>query len=384
MKPGLRVIVMGAAVAALLGCDSGRSEPTTLQQAVDDIVAPHIALGANVGIVVGVSQSGQRSTFAYGERRLGSGEPLTADTVFEIGSVTKAFTAVALAQMHLRGELGLEDPLQDFLPPGVRVPTRGDGVITLRHLANHSSGLPRQPTNMDTDQDDPYAGYTEARMFEFLNGYALPRDPGSGFEYSNAGYGLLGYALGARHGTDFETVLRARVLDPLGLTHTSLTLTDAQRARLAQGYHGNRAVEPLRMEDITQGGGGLKSDLNDMLTFLDAAMGVGPSPLEEAMKLTQEQTFGSFDTVYFQVDGVGLGWNLDVQDGAPLVFKNGGNIGFTAFIGFDRERQQGVVVLANSSLNPDAFTTFIGLEVLKALRAAPGTWAASNRCCRGG
>ncbi|RKH64689.1 serine hydrolase domain-containing protein [Corallococcus llansteffanensis] len=368
MRPGLRTFAAWVAVAALLGCDGGRPAPTTLAEAVDDIVAPHVALGANVGIVVGVSQAGQRSTFSYGERRLGTGEPLTADTIFEIGSVTKAFTAVALAQMHLRGELGLDDPLQDFLPPGVRVPTRGEGVITLRHLANHTSGLPRQPTNMDTDRDDPYAGYTEERMFGFLGGYALPREPGREFEYSNAGYGLLGYALGARHGTDFETALRARVLDPLGLTHTSVTLTEAQRARLAQGYHGNRAVEPLRMEGITQGGGALKSDLDDMLTFLDAAMGVGPSPLEDAMRLTQEQTFGSFDTVYFQVDGVGLGWNLDVQDGAPIVFKNGGNIGFTAFIGFDRERQHGVVVLANSSLNPDAFTTFIGLEVLKKLR----------------
>jgi len=145
-----------------------------------------------IGIVVGVIEPDGRRIVAYGSAGADAARPLDGDTLFEIGSITKVFTALLLADMASNGELDLDDPVENLLPRGVDVPERGGRSITLRELAMHHSGLPRLPTNMHpAEPDNPFADYTIEQLYAFLSEYELPRDIGARYEYSNVGFGLL-------------------------------------------------------------------------------------------------------------------------------------------------------------------------------------------------
>ncbi|MGK9170574.1 serine hydrolase [Inquilinus limosus] len=298
-----------------------------------------------VGIVVGViGQEGQRIV-SYG--RLDRDDPRVpdGDTVFEIGSVAKVFTALLLAEMARRGEVALDDPVAQHLPVGVRVPKRGR-AITLQELATHTSGLPRMPENFaPRDPRDPYADYTPAQLYDFLSGYRLPRDVGAEFEYSNLGAGLLGRALAHRAGTDYETLVRTRIADPLGLRSTAIVLPPELQARLAPGHDAALETVPNWYSPTLAGAGALRSTANDLLTVLGAAMGYDDSPLRPAM---DDMLAVRRDTGH-PGDAVALGWMVKSRGEDELVWHNGGTGGYRSFVGFLRKARIGVVALSNTS-----------------------------------
>lgn len=347
-------------------CKPKVPEPATMQEAVDHIVEPHIALGADVGIIVGIIKNGEKTIYSYGEKEPGSREKISAQSVLEIASLTKTYTALALADMCLKGELSLDDPIENYLPASVHVPTYNGIKMTLKHLANHTSGLPAFPDNIDKKAYNPYEGYTEQNMYDFLNGYELPREPGTEQKYSNTGYGLLGQILSLKDGSDYETMITKRVLKPLGMIHTTVSFTPDQRSHLVSGHNGTKKVESWSQyqQNMMQGGGSLISSMDDQLLFLEANLGLKPGPLYQAMILSHTNTFqynGTFST------GNALGWTNYTQDGHAIVWKNGGNGGYCSFMGFDPGSKTGVVILVNSSLNPEVFATFSGFEILKVL-----------------
>src|ERR1035438_3586515 len=164
-----------------------------------------------VGIVVGVIEPQGRRVVSYGSLDQGDPRPLNGDTIFEIGSVTKVFTSLVLADMVQRGEVSLADPAAKYLPVDVKVPVRGGPAITLVDLSTHTSGLPRLPNNMHPkDPANPYADYSVEQLYQFLSSYQLTRDPGSQIEYSNLGGGLLGHVLALRAGMSYEQLARPR------------------------------------------------------------------------------------------------------------------------------------------------------------------------------
>ena len=158
----------------------------------------------SVGIIVGVIEPAGRRVVAYGSFAKDDQRQVNGDTIFEIGSITKVFTSLLLADMVQRGEVALSDPASKYLPNGVKMPERGGRVITLEDLSRHRSGLPRLPTNLNagSDPNNPYAGYSVEQLYQFLSNYALPRDIGAEFEYSNLGGGLLGHILTLAAGKD--------------------------------------------------------------------------------------------------------------------------------------------------------------------------------------
>ena len=159
----------------------------------------------SVGIVVGVIGPEGRRVIAYGQLEKSDPRPLSGDTVFEIGSMTKVFTSLLLAGMVQRGEVALDDPVAKYLPAKVKMPERNGRQITLVDLSTHTSGLPRLPTNMKpADPNNPYADYTVEQLYQFLSRYQLTRDIGSQYEYSNLGGGLLGHVLALRAGMSYK------------------------------------------------------------------------------------------------------------------------------------------------------------------------------------
>ena len=201
------------------------------------------------GIVVGVVDEHGSRVISYGNRNSGTNQKVDGDTLFEIGSVGKTFTALLLQDMIERGAMKLDDPVAKYLPESVEMPTYAGKEITLRHLATHTSGLPGIPDNLDPQRaDNPYADYTVEKMYAFLAGYQLVREPGAQSEYSNLGMGLLGHAIALKAGASYESLVVERICQPLGMESTRITLTPKQSARFATGH--NRFGEPVRHWDV--------------------------------------------------------------------------------------------------------------------------------------
>jgi CubicO group peptidase (beta-lactamase class C family) len=306
-----------------------------------------------IGIVVGVIDGTGRRVVSFGSLAKNDKRPLNGDTVFEIGSITKEFTSLLLTDMVRRGEVALTDPVAKFLPPGVTMPERAGRQITLADLSTHSSGLPRMPSNFSPkDSGNPYVDYSVEDLYEFISGHQLTRDIGSRYEYSNVGVGLLGHVLSLRAGMSYEALVHARILEPLGMRDTAITLTPSMKSRLAVGHaesqrtsqnpYGLTAVANWDIPTLA-GGGALRSTVNEMLTFLAANLGYIKTPLAGAMA-DQIATRRPSDNSGFEV---GYGWRIQNRFGSTIVWHGGATGGYRSYIGFDPHARVGVIVLSN-------------------------------------
>jgi CubicO group peptidase (beta-lactamase class C family) len=294
----------------------------------------------------------------YGRLNQESDHKPDGDTVFEIGSVTKVFTAILLADMVERGELKLDDPISKFLSQSTKVPTRNGKEITLLDLATHTSGLPRMPNNFaPKDSSNPYVDYTVDQMYAFLSNHTLSRDIGAKYEYSNYGAGLLGHILALKAGMDYETLVKTRICDPLKMNSTRIQLSPELRARLATGHDGDlKAVANWDLPTLA-GAGALRSTVNDLLKFLAANLGFTKTDLLPAL----EKTHLARHNAGAPGVEVGLGWHIYNKHGTQIVWHNGGTGGYHSFIGFDKKKRLGVAVLSNSTHDIDD----IGLHLLE-------------------
>ncbi|QCI62932.1 serine hydrolase [Phreatobacter stygius] len=305
----------------------------------------------SLGMVVGlVAPDGRRRIVAHGVMASDDARPVGADTLYEIGSVTKVFTALLLADMVRRGEAALADPLAKYLPGGVASPERGGRPITLADLATHTSGLPGLPEDFaPQDPGNPYADYSVAALYAFLSGHVLTRDIGTQYAYSNLGYGLLGQALARRAGLDYEALVHARIAAPLGMTSTMATVTGEARTRFA-GAH-NPRLKRVQHWDLPTlaGAGALRSTARDLLNFLEAILGHRETPLSPAVTamLAFRRPMGIADVE------TGLGWVIAKSGGQTsgdeMIWHNGGTGGHQSFIGYLARARTGVVVLSNTS-----------------------------------
>jgi CubicO group peptidase (beta-lactamase class C family) len=320
------------------------------------------ALGKNIVLVAGIIDGKQTRIFSEGSLDSAGRKPADGDTLFEIGSVTKVFTSLLLADMVQRHELQLNDPISKFLPASVKPPTRNGQGITLLDLAAHTSGLPRLPDNFaPKDPSNPYADYTVNQMYAFLSTYKLPRDIGTQYEYSNYGAGLLAHLLSLNSHTSYETLVESRICKPLGMADTHITLTPVLKSRLAPG-HDESGAPAANWDFLTLGGcGALHSTANDLLKFVSANMGITHSSLDDAMQLQQ---IPHRDTT-IPATRIALAWHITKMPAGEVCWHNGGTAGYHAFIGFDRDRQRGVVLLSNCAADID------GTAIALLERAAP-------------
>ncbi|HEV7322096.1 MAG TPA: serine hydrolase [Ensifer sp.] len=300
----------------------------------------------SVGIVVGIVDANGRRIVAHGHPAKGDARPVDGQTVFEIGSVTKVFTALLLADAIEKGELRLDTPVSSLLPPDVTMRDQ-QAPITLQHLATHMSGLPRLPDNLaPADDSDPYADYDVAKLYAFLSAHQPTRRPGVENEYSNLGAGLLGHALGLKAGLSYEDLVASRISGPLGLKDTAITQQPDWAGRQAKGH--DAALEPASDWQLAslQGAGALRSTADDMLVFLEAAMGKRPSPLTPAFAslLATRAPIGNGDN-----DQQALGWVVSGKGGDQIVWHNGGTGGYRSFVGYRPSTGVGVVALSNAS-----------------------------------
>ena len=282
--------------------------------------------------------------YGYGRASGKDDRPPAGDTVYEIGSVSKVFTSLLLARAVRDGRVALSDPVQKFLPDSVTLPRRGDKSITLEHLATHTSGLPRMPDNFHPkDPANPYADYSVGQMYDFLSSCRPARDPGEGYEYSNLGVGLLGHVLALRAGKRYERLLTDRIAEPLGMTDTTITLSDDQRRRLAPGHDGDENAVANWDIPTFAGAGAIRSTADDMLRFVAAQAGL--KEVDADLSAAIEMTHARRATAGPHTD-VALGWHVDTRNG--LVWHNGQTGGYHSYVAFDPRAKAGVVVLTNA------------------------------------
>lgn len=327
----------------------GAAQDFPPDSAVQAIIEERVDGGFSTGIVLGLLRSdGSRVVFAYGDPGPDA-LPLADSSVFEIGSITKAFTGVLLADMVERGEVALDDPVSKYLPDDVTMPTRDGREITLLDLATHHSALPRLPTNLaPADASNPYADYTTERLYAFLSGYELPRDIGEAYEYSNLATGLLGFVLARAAGMDYEELVHERILEPLGMGMSGIALTPAMERWAVDGHGLDGTVVPYWDIPTLAGAGGLRSDVDDMLSFIEANIGEPTNDLERAMRASHQPRESAGSNML-----VGLNWHILSAGEQQIVWHNGGTGGFRTFAGFDPAAGTGVVVLTNSATSAD-------------------------------
>lgn len=304
----------------------------------------------SIGIAVATIEDGKVRYLNVGRKDANSKAPVDENTLFEIGSVSKAMTSTALAAFVTEGKIKLDDPVQAYLPDSVTLPIRNDKPITFKSLANHRSGLPRLPNNMPFDDPlDPYSDYTTELLFKFLNDYELPRDVGQTPEYSNLAVGLLGQTLALINNSSYEKMLSDKVLAPLNMKSTYIDVPESQLSKRSKG-HNNALVETSfwRFPSLA-GAGAVVSSTSDMVRYLKANM--KPQTLADAIKLTHTPT-ASFGSPEYDI---GLGWLIkrNHNGNGDIYFHNGQTGGFASFVGFNPSSNKGIVLLSNVSVPLD-------------------------------
>ena len=355
------IVVLGAFAAAGLRIGLWTSSPTRpaanfparppialadLQQDLDAEFAPVVKEGllresTGCGIAIGVIDHGQRRVFTYGTARRNS--------IFQIGSVTKTFTGLALAQLAVQQKVRLDEPLGPLLFPDIAAGSPAT-EITLLDLATHRSGLPSVPDNLEPkDPDNPFADYDRVALRKFLVNHGTTRPADAKYLYSSFGIGLLGYALAQRAGVPYAQLVRTEVTGPFHMNDTVFTLSPEQERRVIQGH--DAGMEPvdagLDESGMFTAAVGAKSTVEDLLTWLDTnlhpdhyAAGASGATMPAAFAI-DHQLRGNVT----QNTEVAFSWLYDVES---HTYEHGGTTpGYTAHVEFTPDDDRAIVVLYN-------------------------------------
>jgi len=330
-----------------------------VDEQIGQAVRDNRIVGAEVALVTPEGWSARGFGWATGTTRPDE------RTVFEIGSVSKVFTGTLLADMMIKGEISLGQPAQTLLPSGVKMPRSASRSITLMDLATHMSGMPRLPPNMKRrNRADPYADFTTDDLYVGLGKTRLDAEPGVANEYSNYAVGLLGQLLVNRADVDdYETLLRQRIVEPLGMNDTSIVLNDDQQARFAWPHDKDkRRNSPWNIPGLA-GAGGIRSTARDMAVFVQAVLGQG-SPISQASREALMPRGTSREGDWDQ----GLGWV--VRRDRTVAWHNGATGGFHTYVGIDLMGSVGVVILCNTA-NREIDT--MGARILRKVKGSIGS-----------
>ena len=361
------MIVKNIVIATVIGVLMAAGTAGAQQVNVEQIVAQNVQAilpenGRGGGVAVAVRMNGKAEFFNYGFANLARNERVTADSIFNLGSVGKVFATTSLAEAVKQGQLSLDDPVAKY----VTELQRGGDIrrVTLGQLASHTSGLPRVPQQYEHWHR---GNYTWPDFVRFLNSWkAGPNhEPGQQYLYSNAAMVLLRVALERRFNTRFAALMHDRITGPLGMSSTALPLPRDLLGRAVQGYNpmGRPIGRPGEESGVFEwpGAGQIYSSSRDMATFLAANMGELPDhrPMENAMALAQQPVF----TVNAHLK-LGLAWQNVSGGNLRILDKNGGLNNTSTYIGFAPQPKLGVVILVNRGKQ---HATGIGRQVLHAL-----------------
>ena len=310
--------------------------------------------GTNAAMVIGLVDSNGTQFYGYGKTSNATNATVVNEnTIFDIGSITKTFTTTILADMVNEGILKLEDPIENYLPSTVKVPSYNGHKITPEDLATHTSGLPDYPSNFEASNITSYQNYTREQLYQGLSNTTLKTVPGTHFEYSDMGIAILGDILASKTGMPYEKLVENRILNVLGMNSTMINLSNPLVSQLALG-HVNGIEIPITSVNLVfppafAPAGSLRSSAADMVKYLSANMGLIKTKLYDAMENTHKIR------LYTNMTGVppydvyiGLGWIITTNFGSQIIWHNGEIVGYNSIAAFNPNTQRGIVILCNT------------------------------------
>jgi len=373
-----------------------------LKTNIETLVTPYLVNKENINLVVGVIDQEEKSVFGFGKIGDSLSDKVNENTIFEIGSITKVFTATLLSSLVENKRIELTTPIKDLHEGYKHISEK----ITIEKLVTHTSGLPRLPNNLiklgKTDLKNPYKLYKPEDLDNYLQNYHGEAKGTFGtISYSNLGVGLLGYILALQLQQSYETAIIQNICHPLGLLDTCITLNNEQKTRLARGHSAKgKAVQNWDLSAL-EGAGALRASANDLLEFLSANLQTSSSswqqaiikthelkcelfapqtgllkliPLEYIFNLVEQLRGGSL--VKPQLKGIALGWLISLLPTSNnyVYWHNGGTGGYRSFLGFVKDTNTAVVILSNYASGVfDGFRKYsidtIGFRILEDLNS---------------
>ncbi|MFJ6699358.1 serine hydrolase domain-containing protein [Streptomyces sp. NPDC091272] len=309
-----------------------------------DLAALAEATPGATSVTLAVLRDGHSQVFCHGHQSR-TGPPTTADTVYEMGSITKTFTALLLAELTARGDIDPRAPLNSYLPRELRLHGPGADRVAPLHLATHTSGLPALPPGLLRKAlphllTNPYLPYTDEDLARSVHHTRLTHPPGTHFGYSNYGAALLGRAMAHTTATPYPRLLDERVCQPLGLPATHCRSDSPQ----AVGYNTGRPMPPWQCPALPAAGA-LRSTANDLLRYLHAHIEPDNSPLPAALCTVQEAQL----RLPRSSGQICLIWYRNQVKNQPVITHAGATRGFTTFIGFAPHTKTAIAALANTN-----------------------------------
>lgn len=333
-----------------------RSEPT-LEEKIKTLSDHYVNQNNNYGVAIGIIDGDK--VIRLCNSRTGCNETIDSSTIFEIGSISKLFTSLLLAEEVEGKSLQLQQPISSFLPSTAHP---SFASITFEQLASHSSGLPRLADNFWSrvnEPENPYRDYSEADLNNYISQYSLKQAPGQHYAYSNFGAGLLGNIIVNMHHTSYEALIKEKICSPFGMKETFVKLDP--KGKFSTPHAGGKPSRYWDFQDATAGQGAIKSDLSDMTRFLQYNLYPEQSPFPSALQLMQEIHFSDPS----QNKHTGLGWHIGSFNGQKYLEHNGATGGFRSYIGMIPGKKLGIVILSNSDNSVDD----LGIDILRLLDA---------------
>lgn len=347
-------IIIGLVLLAVVGFLALRyyqnrniKDTKNLQSLVEKVGGEYVAKQGNVGLVIGVVKGERVFIKGFGATKKENGAVPNEKTIFELASVGKTFTTSTAQILADRAEISFDDTLEKHLGAKVKLCEQVK-KITLRQLATHTSGIPSIPESFFPkmkDELDPYKDLVVQDLYDYLSECG-GIEPGGSYSYSNTGMGVLGHILELKTEKSYETLVKEELTEKLGMTNTTIALTDEQKKLLAQGYNEQGNPNPVWEDKVLTGAGSFLSNAEDMIKFIKANFDENESEISPSLLKTHARQF----------DGkTGLGWHHNskffgfITNDKNSLWHNGGAGGYASYVGFDKETKSGVIVLSNST-----------------------------------
>jgi D-alanyl-D-alanine-carboxypeptidase/D-alanyl-D-alanine-endopeptidase len=338
---------------------SSTSNSTTTNSSLNNVITPQvksfilnqIVNKSKAAIVIGFVDPNGTRIFSFGNMSKAHNVPVNENTLFDIGSITKTFTTLLLADMVKQGIVNLTDPIDKYLPASVKVPEFNGIKITLEDLGTHTSGLPEWPSNiwLNNKVGTINQHYNASLLYQGLSNTKLTREPGSKFQYSSFGIGLLGHILSLKAGIPFDQLLKDRILNVLGMNDTKITLSQNEiKNRFPVGHLGGKEISTPTIPTIMADAGAYRSTAADLLKYVSANLGFLHTKLDDAIQLQHLIRHSGIPLNLVNYSGyVALDYRILTNLGTETLSHSGAINGWNANIAFIPAKQIGVVTLCS-------------------------------------
>lgn len=314
---------------------------TPLDKAVDSLAREYFRNPNSAALSIGIIKNGKRHIYHYGQVKKGTGQLPDNTTVYEIGSITKTFTATLLAHAVLDSKVTLTDDIRKYLPGDYPNLSFNGMPITLQDLANHTSGLPELPEDIGSQAGFnplmPELNYDAAHFYAALHKVNIDTLPGYKFRYSNWGHALLGHILEKVYNQPYDVLLKKYITKPFGMDDSWYRISSELKKKMATPYSDNGRSNIYQQEEMFAPAGDIHSTINDMLNYLSQQI----SETDPAVQLTHQPT----------ANNIGLGWGVAKRESYRDIQHNGSTMGFNSHLSGFPELGSGCIILVNNRIN---------------------------------